>query len=215
MAQDWVPKLCILIGSGFSAMVSVAKRSFHDEWWGLYFSVDRRTNIYNEVRDCAALVKQQLYAPLQGPQHYWPWEVEKISHTRHGFSLVKLVLCQTSELWVTSKVHVPLVHPQGYHDMLVIAVVPRHHSMVEPLVVSIFWKTTWHLLVCLKHIVFSTIRTYLLPLGTTTVNRNCLRHNACTRGSEIIARHKYHKGHRNRKFAVRLDRLEISYKLNP
>lgn len=52
-----------------------------------------------------------------------------------GFPLVS----STRELWVTTNMCVPLLHPQGYLVILVVMVY-RCHKWVEMLVASLFWK---------------------------------------------------------------------------
>lgn len=58
-----------------------------------------------------------------------------LSLNTRGFPLVSSI----RELWVTTNICVPLLHPQGYLVMLVVMVY-RCHNWVEMLVASLFWK---------------------------------------------------------------------------
>lgn len=71
--------------------------------------------------------------------------VMQISFTSYGFPpLVEQVSHSPIRvLFITTKVYVPILDPQGYHSMLILRVVHRYYNWVELLFGFLLWELAW------------------------------------------------------------------------
>lgn len=148
----------------FDSIMKALKSIFLDNTFGFVALVLFYILYYGCSRQ---LVKQVL---IQEPRPHQPQVVVWVSSTKHDFSLIEEALSPFTELLVTTKIWVPLLHPFGYCAMLIIVVICKHHRWAGLLVTTLPWRFGWHLL-CYE----SRPLTQLIKIKKQTTKNNRIR----------------------------------------